>query len=43
VSSGAQGWKSRNFLPVMGEVFLLTFPFIEQPIAVTILAVRLLV
>jgi hypothetical protein len=30
-----RGWKSRNFsqLPVEGEIFFLTFPFIDQAIA----------
>ena len=35
VSRGRSGgWKSRNFsqLPVGGEIFLLTFPFIEQAV-----------
>jgi hypothetical protein len=37
VSHGRRGWKSRNFsqLPVEAEIFLLTFPFIEQAIALT--------
>ena len=34
VSRARRGWKSRNFsqLPVEGEIFFLTFPFIEQAI-----------
>jgi hypothetical protein len=36
VFRGCRGWKSSNFspLPVEGEIFCLTFPFIEQAIVI---------